>query len=142
MEIRIVPKAEAAEWVHSLPPSAAVGMLLAGDRWSCIETTVVAKFEDKIVGIATVAPNGEEMNGEPTVVTIYVLHEYRASGVGYQLLEAAVDYMLSKGLEPIRVDAINSKVLRIIDRLPIEKRQKLNAVDQSMGGMMDAILEM
>lgn len=102
---------------------------------------VAAKLDGEIVGIATIAPEGEQMSGEPTIVAIYVLREYRSSGVGYQLLEAAVDYMLSKGLEPIHVDIFNSKVSRSIARLQIEKRQKINAVDQSMGGMFDLIME-
>lgn len=145
MELQILPKAQVAEWVHRLHtarPSVALATLLAGDRWSCVTEVVAAKLADEIVGIATIAPNGEQMSGEPTIVAIYVLRECRGSGIGYQLLEAAVDYMLSKGLEPIRVDILHSKVSRMINRLPIEKRQKIKAVDQSMGGMIDAMMEM
>jgi len=144
VEIQIVPRADVAEWVHSLhlaKPSMALGILLAGDRWSCIRKVVVAKVDDKIVGIATIAPEGEERSGEPTIVAIYVLHEHRSYGIGYQLLEAAIDYILSKGLEPIRLDIVGSKASRMIERLSIEKRQKLNVVDQSMGEALDAILE-
>lgn len=144
-DIRIVPKAEAASWVHSLhfaKPSMALGLLLGGDRWLCVDEVALATVDDMIVGIATIAPEGEMRDGEPTIVAIYVLHEHRASGVGYELLEATVDYMLSKGLAPIRIDAMNSKVSRMINRLPAEKRQKLSVVDQSMGGAMDAMLEM
>lgn len=144
-EIKIVPKTEAASWVyslHSTKPRMALGMLLAGDRWSCVEEVVLATVDGEIVGIATIAPKGEQMSGEPTIVAIYVVHEHRASGIGYELLEVAIDYMLSKGLAPIRVDAMNSKVSRMIDRLPAEKRQKLSVVEQSMGGAMDAILDL
>ena len=80
------------------------------------------------------------MSGEPTIVAIYVLHEYRKKGIGSKLLEAAVDYMLQEGLEPIRIEVLNSKVLQMINRLPIEKRQKLNVMDQSISGI-DAILK-
>lgn len=142
--IKIIPKVEAAEWVRSLhftKPSMVLGMLLAGDRWSCVDKVALATIDSKIVGIATIAPNGEEMSGEPTIVAIYVLREHRGSRIGYQLLEAAVDYMLSKGLVPIHIDAFNSKILRMIDRLPFEKRQKLNVVDQSMDGAMDKMFE-
>lgn len=142
--IEILPKAEVAKWVEKLhsKPSMALGVLLAGDRWSCVTDVIVAKVSDEIVGIATIALHGEQMSGEPTIVALYVLPEYRGRGIGFQLLEATVDYMLSKGLEPIRVDVLNSKVLRLISRLPAEKRQKLSVVDQSMGGILDAILEM
>jgi GNAT superfamily N-acetyltransferase len=144
-DIRIVPKAEAASWVHSLhsaKPSMALGLLLAGDRWLCVDEVALATVDGEIVGIATIAPEGEMRDGEPTIVAIYVLHEHRASGIGYELLEATVDYMSSKGFTPIRVDVMNSKVSRMIDRLPADKRQKLSVVDQSMGGAMDAMLEM
>jgi len=144
-EIRIIPKAEVASWVrslHSAKPSIALGILLGGDRWLCVDEAALATVGREIVGIATIAPEGEMRHGEPTIVAIYVLHEHRASGVGYKLLETTVDYMLSKGLAPIHIDAMNSKVSRMIDRLPAEKRQKLSVVDQSMGGMMDAVLEM
>lgn len=143
VKIQIVSKAEAAEWVRSLhsKPSMALGILLAGDRWSCVTEVAVAMINDKIVGIATIAPDGEQMSGKPTIVAIYVLYEHRKAGVGYQLFETAVDYMLSKELEPIRVDVMNSKVLRMINRLPIEKRQKLSVADHSGGGAIDATLE-
>ncbi|MBT9174137.1 MAG: hypothetical protein DDT21_02548 [Syntrophomonadaceae bacterium] len=143
-EIQVLPKADVAEWVHKLHtmrPSMALGTLLAGDRWACVTEVVVAKVEGEIVGIATIAPKGEQMSGEPTIVAIYVSHEHRGRGIGYQLLEAAVDYMLSKGLEPIRLDVLNSKMWRLIARLPAEKRQKLNVVDLSMGGIIDAVME-
>ncbi len=142
--IRVVPKADAAEWVYSLhhtKPSMALGLLLGGDRWSCVDEVALATVDGEIVGIATIAPQGEEMNGIPTIVAIYVLHKHRSSGIGYELLEASVDYMLAKGLEPIRIDIMNSKVSRMIGRLPIEKQQKISAVDLSMGGAMDAMLE-
>ena len=144
IEIRIVPKAEAAEWVwslHRIRPSMALGTLLAGDRWSCVSEAAIAEEEGKIVGIATIAPEGEQMSGEPAIVGLYVLHQYRGRGIGYQLLEAAVDYMLSKGLKPIRLDVVNSRVLRMVERLPAGKRQKLNVVDQSMAGMLDLMME-
>ena len=128
--------------MHFAKPSMALGLLLGGDRWLCVDEVALATVDDMIVGIATIAPEGEMRDGEPTIVAIYVLHEHRASGVGYELLEATVDYMLSKGLAPIRIDAMNSKVSRMINRLPAEKRQKLSVVDQSMGGAMDAMLEM
>lgn len=142
--VKVVPKADAAEWVHNLhltKPSMALGLLLGGDRWSCVDEVTLATVDGEIVGIATIAPHGEEMSGTPTIVAIYVAHEFRSSSIGFELLEASVDYMLAKGLEPIRIDVMNSKVSRMIDRLPMEKRQKLSVVDSSMGGAMDAMLE-
>lgn len=143
-QIKVVPKADAAEWVHSLHsarPSMAVALLLGGDRWSCVDEVALATVDGEIVGIATIAPNGEMMDGQPTIVAIYVAHDHRQSGVGFELLEASVDYMLAKGLTPIRIDVMNSKVSRMIDRLSMEKRQRISVVDSSMGGSLDAMLE-
>lgn len=143
--VEIHKKHEVADWVeelHTDRPSVALATMLAGDRWSCVTEVVIAKMRNgKIVGIATIAAEGEQLNGEPSIVAIYVLHEHRASGIGYQLLEATIDYMLSKGLEPIRIDVLHSKILKMIARLPIEKQQKLHVVDLSLGGMIDAIME-
>ena len=145
MKYKIVPKAEAVEWVsslHTARPSVALGVLLAGDRWSCVDEVVLATtvFGD-IVGIATMAFRGEWESGESTIVAVYVLPDRRGHGIGYKLFETAIDYMLSREFETIRVDAMNSKVSRMIDHLPIEKRQKLNVVVQSFGGMVDAMME-
>lgn len=102
--IKIVSKADVAGWVHSLhrsKPSMAMRLLLSGDRWSCVDEVALATVDSEIVGIATIAPQGEMMEGVPTIVAIYVVHEHRKSGVGFKLLEAAVDYMLSKSLDLI-----------------------------------------
>ena len=139
-----LPKADVEGWVHSLHstrPSMALGVLLAGDRCECITETVVAKINNTIVGIATIAPEGEQLSGEPTIVALYVLPEYRQKGIGFQLLEAAIDHMIKKGIAPIRIDVLHSKVLKMVNRLPTEKRQKLNVVDQSMGGVLDSVLD-
>ena len=140
--VKLVSKKEASSWIHSLKPSAAIGILLSGDRWSCVDEIFLAKADgEKTVGIVTIASNGEGMSGKPTIVAIYVLPEYRRRIIGFSLLDAAVDYMLSKGLEPICIDALNSKILAMVSRLPVQKRQKINVVDFSMGGAMDAIFE-
>lgn len=145
MEIRISPKSEVASWVHSLQltkPSTSIALLLSGDRWSCVGDVVLATEESEILGIATIAPQGEMGDGNPTIVAIYILPDNRASGVGYLLLEATVDYMVSKGLTPIHMDVMNSRVMRMIDRLTPERRQFIVTMDLSMGGAMDAMLEM
>lgn len=140
-EIRFVSPEKAADWVRSLKPSMAIGTLLSGDRWSCVDKVALAIINQEIVGLATMAFQGEQMDGRPTIVAIYVQAEYRASGIGYQLLETAIDYMASKKMEPIHVDVLNTKVSRMISRLPAAKQQKLNVFDQTMGGMLDAVLE-
>ncbi|RJQ30588.1 hypothetical protein C4572_03955 [Candidatus Parcubacteria bacterium] len=67
------------EDLHS-KPSPAMGILFAGDRWACVEKVAVAEVDGKIVGIATIAPKGEQVSGKPTIVGLYVQHQYRQKG--------------------------------------------------------------
>lgn len=106
-----------------------------------MDKVVLAKVEGKNAGIATIASKGEQLSGEPTIVAVYVVREHRHRGVGFELFNAALDYMLSNGLEPIRVDVLNSKVTRMIEKLPVGKRLKLKVEDQSMGGTLDGMME-
>ena len=143
--IEVVLLAMVRGWISSLhqsKPSVALGTLLAGDRISCVDEAVIAKIGDEIVGISTIAPKGEQMSGEPTIVATYVLHEYRGRGIGALLLEAAIDRMIERGLTPIRADILNTKVFGIIDRLPEEKRNLLKVVDMTMGGMSDFVMNL
>lgn len=137
-------KQEAEGWVgllHDSHPSMALGILLGGDRWSCVDKVILAKVAGKNVGIATIASKGEQLSGESTIVAVYVVREHRHRGIGFELFKAAVDHMLSNGLEPIRVDVLNSKVTRMIEKLPEGKRVKLKVEDQSMGGTLDGMME-
>lgn len=117
-------------------------LLLGGDRWLCIDEVIVATTIDgTFAGIATLSPRGEDDSGHPTIVALYVPKAQRGQRVGSKLQEAAIDRMVERGLVPVRIDTLNSKVLRIIQRLPAEKQSKLIVVDQSMGGTMDFVLE-
>lgn len=143
IESHIVLKYYAENFVHLLHanPSMALATLLAGDRWECVDEAVLVEISGETVGIATIARDGERESGEPTIVAIYVLPEHRRRGVALALLETAVDHLVSEGLTPIHVDAMHSGILRLAEKLPQEKRRVLNVVDQSMGGALDAMLE-
>jgi len=133
MEITIspIPKSKAALWISSLDPNPAIGILLAGDRWSCVSHVLIATVNGKIVGVSTIADKGEMDEGVPTIVAIYVLPEYRYNGIGTRLFEATVDYMLSLGLSPIRVDILSPKIASIVKKLPEQKRASLVVNDLS-----------
>src|SRR3989344_9209087 len=67
-------------------PSAAIGLLLSGDRISCCDEGVVMQEGENVIGVATIAPEGEEQSGQPTIVALYVSKEYRGKGYGSQIL--------------------------------------------------------
>jgi len=50
--------------------------------------------------------------------------------------------MMSKELTPICIDVMNPNMSRIIDYLLVEKREMLSFVNQPMGGVLDAMLDM
>ena len=145
LSIEIVSKAEVIDCVENWclnRPSMALGMLFSGDRWSCIDQVAIAKMGSQIVGIATIAPRGEMMGGKPTIVAIYVTPEFRSRKIGTQLLEATVNHMIMEKLTPIKIEAFNSKVLRMVGCLPAETRGHIHLFDQSMNGLIDAMLDM
>jgi len=144
LKISIVPANQASGFVRTIHESANMSspILLGGTRWDCVEEAVLAMINGKTVGIATIAPQGEENSGQPTIVAIYVLPEHRHNQLGYKLLEAAVDQMIAKNLVPIRLDVLNSKVMKMINRLPEEKRNQLKIHNCSGGNFLDKILDL
>ena len=80
-------------------------------------------------------------SGNPTIVALYVLKEYRSEGVGTKLLEAAIDHMITEEMFPIRIDATNSKVTRMVKRLPAEKQEYIDLYDFS-NEIIDKTMEM
>lgn len=141
----VVPRAEANEFVNQLHASRqgmAVALLLGGQRWACCTHAALATIGGNPVGIATISPRGESNTGEPTVVGMYVLREHRREGIGAKLLAAAVRWLrdLVPG-QPVRLDILHSAVWLMVERLPPELRELVDATDQMPGGVMDAALE-
>lgn len=143
-KFEITDKDKAISWIdmlHATRSSVAVAILLSGDRWACVDKVVLAIGADgDIVGISTIASKGEMDSGRPTIVALYVLAEYRHKGVGHGLLEATVNYMMSEKYSIIHVDVMNTKIIHIINNLPIEKRSLFSIDDQS-NDAMDAVLD-
>lgn len=142
IEMKIKNKLEINQWIKKLPPSMPVGILLSGDRWFCVDTIIVEENEkDEIVGVATISERGEMKSGEPTIVAIYVLENYRRQGIGLNLLIQSIEYMIEKGLIPIRLDVINSQVNRLIDKLSENLKQHLQVNDMTLGGMLNGVMK-
>ncbi len=143
-KFEITDKDKVISWINMLRAtrsSLAVAILLSGDRWSCVDKVVLAtNADDEIVGISTIASKGEMGIGQPTIVALYVLSEYRGLGVGYRLLEATADHMMSTEYHTIHVDVMNSKILHMINCLSIEKRVLFSIDDQS-NDRLDIIIE-
>lgn len=97
----------------------AIGCLFGGDRFSCIDEAVALEVDGEIVGLATIAPRGEERSGQPTIVGLYVRHQFRGNGYSYRILMATIDRMRERGLaKPYRADATSSPGFRACQGLP------------------------
>lgn len=116
-------------------PNPAIFILLGGDRIACCDEGVIMQEGDSLVGVATIAPYGEENSGQPTIVGLYVVPEYRSKGYGKQILQKAIERCLERGFEKIRMDVMSSDATEIIKKLPKEIQEKLDV--RYMGNMMD-----
>lgn len=123
------------------PGTSAIGCLFGGDRFSCIDEAVCLEVDGEIVGLATIAPRGEELSGQPTIVGLYVRHQFRGNGYSYRIMMAAIDRMRERGLtKPFRADATSSPGFRACQGLPEDYKADLEIHDMSMGGMLDMVM--
>lgn len=104
-------------------------MLLAGDRLSCCDEAVGVEVEGQIAAVATIAPQGEQMGGRPTIVALYTLPRFRRRGYGREAFVAALARCRERGFAKVRVDVLSKHVLRIIEGLSTEDRAYLEVHD-------------
>lgn len=86
-------------------------ILFSGDRWSCCDQCVYLYVSNKLVAIATIAPNGEQNSGNPEIVGIYVHKEYRNLGYSKLILEGAVNMCKERGFPYVNITVVNSLLL-------------------------------
>ncbi|MBD3311012.1 MAG: GNAT family N-acetyltransferase [Candidatus Magasanikbacteria bacterium] len=125
-----------ARFVSGLKPSAHVAILFTGDRLACCDEAVTLRVGCEIVGVATIAPEGEEYTGQPTIVALYIEPGYRRRGHGTTLMKSALERCRERGFETVRVDVMSDHVMKIIRSLPAELATILDVHD--MGAMMDS----
>jgi len=104
--------------------------LFTGDRIMCFDEGIVFA-RAPLRGMATIAQQGEQHDGQPTIVGVYVRLANRGKGFGSILLEAAVRRCLERGFDNIRVDAISRGGKRLIEKLPEELLAYLDVHDLS-----------
>lgn len=116
-------------------PNAVVGILFAGDRIRVCDEGVIMEDKETLVGVATIAPDGEDDSGQPTIVGLYVDPNYRHSGYGKQILQKAVERCVERGFDNIRIDSMSQGTMKIIEKLPEHLKAKLDVHD--LGDLMD-----
>jgi len=138
---KVIGCSEAASWLQPLlngESAAKLMTLFGGDRISCVDEAVAVMVDGQIVGLATIAPNGESGSGKPTIVGAYVLPAFRGKGFGRQLLEFAIRRCLERGFMKIRLDVMSASVRYIVGFLPGELKSALDVVD--CGDVLDSLL--
>lgn len=120
MEIILLSHAELVAFVQSVPLTVSVAILLGGDRLTCCDEGVALKVEGQIVGVATIAPKGEEQSGTPTLVALYVHPDHRQRGYARIIAEAAAKRCKERGFTMVRVDVMSAHAMRVFRSLPPE----------------------
>lgn len=133
----VLSKGELVEWISNIPITPVVVMLLGGDRLSCCDEAVALKVKEEIVGVATIAPKGEQMSGQPTIVALYILPKYRKTGYGKLLMTKTVERCQERGFEKIQVDVLSKRIFPIIKSLPPESQSRLEVNDMTFGDVTD-----
>src|SRR5438552_3119807 len=105
--------------------------LFGGDRLSCCDEAMGVEDDGRIVSLASIAPEGEQQSGKPTIVGLYTLAAYRKKGYGLAAMTAAIERMMERKLIPIHVDVLSTGAKHLIAKLPDELRKHLNLNDQS-----------
>lgn len=96
-----------------------IATLLSGDRIYCCDEVDAGKTAfGTIVGVATIAPNGEENSGQPTIVALYIHPNRRHKGYGLKIMTAVVERCVERGFTKVRVDVMSGWAMRIIKSLP------------------------
>lgn len=108
-------------------------IILTGDRISCCTeliaahavTTIGDETRQRIAGLCSLAPDGEQASGTPTIVAVAVRPDFRQAGIGRELL--------IRGIARLRE--------LIADRDPEAKRILIEAVTKNCSRLTRSVLE-
>lgn len=118
-------------------------IVLGGERMSCCDEAVVLEDGNgNLVGMATIAPRGESGEGKPAIVGLYVLPRFRRQGYAKELLLKTIERCIERGFEKICLDVMSRRLMRVITKLPSDKRDRLEVNDQSKLMSIDGLAEM
>lgn len=115
--------------IGQLKPSLIIGMLFAGDRMSCCDEAVVMKSSaGELLGWATLAPRGEERNGNPTIVGVYIVPSARGKGFALPLLRATLERGQARGFRKMKIEVFSERLARVIEKLSVEEKAYLDVI--------------
>lgn len=144
MKTKVIETREISAEVHknlqSNTSTLAMLTLFGGDRLLCCDEGLgLFDDQDRMIGMATIAPKGESYKGIPTIVGIWVHPKYRKKGNGKILFEATIRRCLKRGFNQIRVDLLSRGSRALCDSLLEDLLQMLEINDQSGSRISDAL---
>lgn len=115
-------------------PTLTQATLFGGDRYTCCDDFVTVEENDLPVGIATIAPEGEQMSGTPTIVGVYIKQEFRGKGLGLVLTKKAIERCIERGFTKARIDCLTTAMLVVANKLKAEyeKDFEFKVIDMAM----------
>lgn len=140
MEIRTVSKSTLVDALRPHYQRFAIAILFGGDRLSCCDEVFVALEGEELLGAVTLAPKGEQMSGQPTIVALWVHPEWRRQGIARALLVRAIERMAERDLTPVRIDALSSKMSVLVNQLPEPLRQQVRLIETDLP--VDSLLDL
>ena len=140
MKTVVMDMKQLVSWTNRhVPPGMIKAILFVGDRILCCDEAMGLDVDGEVVGVATIAPLGEENSGQPDIVGLYVRPKFRRQGYSLQLLESALARCEERGLPlPVKVVVLSGRLLDgINNRLDPVVRQKLDVRDMTSLAMFD-----
>lgn len=142
---KTLPIAEAEKLMGTgkeIYPTPIVLIFLGGDRIACCDEAVVMRTETgDLIGMATVSSQGEDYSGNPEIVGLYILSRYRGLGYAKKILEKTIERCIERGFDKIRLNVLSKKMMRAVNRLPVEMKEILEVSDQSELSPIDRLSE-
>ncbi len=140
MKKRILTMSDLTFWISAYVPMTAVrAILLGGDRLGCLDEAVGLEVDGEIVGIVTIAPEGEDFSGMPEIVAVYVRPELRGRGFATPLMEATVRHCVGGRRFPrVRVTVLSRRLAVVIRSMDRELQGFLEVTDHSDVTDMDS----
>lgn len=132
VEVRALSMEELYLWVHALPPSMEVAVLLGGDRLTCIDYAFGVRVNGTIATVATIASQGEQMSGEPTLVALFTPRRFRGKGYDVLALKAAIAYCKACEWPQMRFDILSTAESTAVAALTDEERSLLQLHDSGV----------
>lgn len=118
LKSRVITAPEFGDFIRALPPSPIVSLLFKGSVLACCDEVVGLFLKDRIIGIASIAPKGEDRQSDPAIQALYMHPDFRKQGYGKMLGKAVFARCIQRGFTNVCADVLASGIINIIKHAP------------------------